>query len=192
MRPALLIWQASTLAGYVYSIRRITEDLPNWLLPALAYPAVFVNLTHGHNGFLTAMLFGLALLSLNKRPIIAGLLIGCLAYKPHFGLLIPLALLAGGYYRTFASAAVTVIALCAASTLAFGMEIWPAFFDSFSASKNIVLGRRHNRLFQDTVTVCCDQPLGRPGQTGLCRANFVGSLHPLDCIFGLSATGGQL
>ena len=32
------------------------------LLLALAFPAVFVNLGHGHNGFLTAALIGFALL----------------------------------------------------------------------------------------------------------------------------------
>ena len=34
-----------------------------WLLLAAAYPAVFVNLGHGHNGFLTAALMGRALVN---------------------------------------------------------------------------------------------------------------------------------
>ena len=44
---------ATTLAG----LRRG----PLWLLLALAFPAVFINLGHGHNGFLTAALIGGAL-----------------------------------------------------------------------------------------------------------------------------------
>ena len=40
-----------------------------WLLLALAYPAVFINLGHGHNGFLTAALLGCALVLLNRRPL---------------------------------------------------------------------------------------------------------------------------
>ena len=59
---------------------------------ALAFPAVFVNLGHGHNGFLTAALIGFALLWLDRRPVVAGILFGLLAYKPQFGLMIPLVL----------------------------------------------------------------------------------------------------
>ena len=46
------------------------------LLLALAFPAVFVNLGHGHNGFLTAALIGFALLWLDRRPVVAGILFG--------------------------------------------------------------------------------------------------------------------
>ncbi len=42
-----------------------------WLLFALAYPAVFVNLGHGHNGFLTAALMAMALVVLDRRPMAA-------------------------------------------------------------------------------------------------------------------------
>ncbi len=66
-----------------------------WLLLALAFPAVFINLGQAHNGFLTAALIGAALVLLERRPIVSGILIGLL-YKPQFGLLIPLALAAIG------------------------------------------------------------------------------------------------
>ena len=70
------------------------------LLLALAFPAVLVNLGHGQNGFLTAALLGGALVVLDRRPIVAGILFGLLVYKPQFGLMIPLALVAGGHWRT--------------------------------------------------------------------------------------------
>jgi len=89
-----------------------------WLLFAVAFPAVFINLGHGHNGFLTAALLGTALVMLVERPILAGVLIGCLAYKPQFGLLIPLVLIAGSHWRAFISAAATVAVLTLAVTLA--------------------------------------------------------------------------
>ncbi len=41
-----------------------------------------MNLGHGHNGFLTAALFGFALVQLDRRPIVAGILFGLIAYKP--------------------------------------------------------------------------------------------------------------
>ena len=110
-----------------------------WLLPALAFPAMFVNLGHGHNGFLTAALMAAALVSLDRRPWLAGVLFGCLAYKPQFGVLIPLVLIAGGYWRSVAAATVTVAALALAVTLAFGTEVWTAFLASTQFTRTVVL-----------------------------------------------------
>ena len=110
-----------------------------WLLLALAYPAVFVNLGHGHNGFLTAALMGFALVTLDTRPILAGVLFGLLAYKPQFGLMIPLVLVATGRWRTVFAAGATVAALVIAATLAFGMETWRAFFVFAEYTRAIVL-----------------------------------------------------
>jgi len=110
-----------------------------WLLLALAFPAVFINLGHGHNGFLTAALFGGALLLLDRRPILAGVLFGLLVYKPQFGVLIPLALIASGRWRTVMSAAITVVAMTIATTWAFGIDIWSAFLASGRFTRTVVL-----------------------------------------------------
>jgi len=110
-----------------------------FFLLALAFPAVFINLGHGHNGFLTAALIGGALVLLDHRPILAGILIGLLAYKPQFGLLIPLVLIASGRWRVFFAAGVTVAALALAVTLAFGIEVWSAFFASSAFTRTVVL-----------------------------------------------------
>ena len=106
---------------------------------ALAFPAVFINLGHGHNGFLTAALMGGALFMLVERPILAGVLIGCLAYKPQFGMLIPLVLIVGGHWRAFAAAAATVVVLVFGVSLAFGPEVWSAFLASTKFTREVVL-----------------------------------------------------
>ena len=110
-----------------------------WLLLAAAYPAVFINLGHGHNGFLTAALIGAALVLLDRRPLIAGILFGLLAYKPQFGLLIPLVLLASGRWRTFVAATATVALLGLAATIAFGPQVWDAFLASTRFTREVVL-----------------------------------------------------
>jgi hypothetical protein len=110
-----------------------------YLLLALAYPAVFINLGHGHNGFLTAALIGAALVVLDHRPIVAGILFGLLAYKPQFGLLIPLVLMATGRWKTFVAAAATVGLLALATTLVFGLKVWPAFLESTHFTRIVVL-----------------------------------------------------
>jgi hypothetical protein len=109
------------------------------LLLALAFPAVFVNIGHGHNGFLTAALLGAALLVLDRRPALAGILFGLVAYKPQFGVLIPLVLLATGRWRAFIAAALTVAALVLATLLAFGSEVWNAFLASTTLTRVEVL-----------------------------------------------------
>jgi hypothetical protein len=141
---ALAVWQASTLALYLLMIWGIASPSRaagrgELLLLALAYPAVLINIGHGQNGFLTAALLGGALFVLDRRPILAGLLIGLLVYKPQFGLMIPLALVAGGYWRSFAAAAAAVAVLTLVTTLAFGPEVWPAFQASTEFSRSVVL-----------------------------------------------------
>jgi alpha-1,2-mannosyltransferase len=150
---ALAVWQGVSLLLYLLSIRAILRNpascgrastgqkVPNelWLLLAVSFPAVFVNIGHGHNGFLTAALLGGGLVLLDRRPIIAGILLGLLAYKPQFGLMIPLVLAVGGRWRTMASAAATVGALAVATLLAFGAETWNAFLGSAYFTRVIVL-----------------------------------------------------
>jgi hypothetical protein len=110
-----------------------------WFLPALAFPAVLINITHGHNGFLTAALFGGGLLLLDRKPVVAGVLIGLLCYKPQFGVLIPLVLVATARWWAFVAAAATVVVVSALSWLAFGTETWLAFRDSLEFTRTVVL-----------------------------------------------------
>jgi len=109
-----------------------------WLLLAAAFPAVFVNLGHGHNGFLTAALLGFALLQLDRSPITTGILFGLLAYKPQFGLMIPLVLLATARWRALFAATATVAALSIAVTAVFGLDTWRAFFASAPFTREVL------------------------------------------------------
>ncbi|MDO9414419.1 MAG: glycosyltransferase family 87 protein [Pseudolabrys sp.] len=110
-----------------------------WLLLAIAFPAVFINLGHGQNGFLTVALFGGALALLDRRPIIAGMLIGLMIYKPQFGLMIPLVLLATGRWRVIFSATATIAALLLFTFIALGPDVWPSFRDSMTITRVVLL-----------------------------------------------------
>ena len=100
---------------------------------------MLINVGHGHNGFLTAALLGGGLVILDRRPLAAGILFGLMAYKPQFGLMIPIALAAGGYWRTFAAAAVTAVLLTLVTTLVFGVQVWHAFFVGAEFTRTVVL-----------------------------------------------------
>jgi hypothetical protein len=119
-------WIAVTLPGYLAAIRAIIGDRIGWLF-ALAFPAVIANVMAGQNGFLTASLFGGTLYWMERKPVWSGVCLGLLAYKPQFGILFPLALIAGKRWTVFVTAALMALAMAALSALAFGAASWQAF-----------------------------------------------------------------
>lgn len=133
-----IVWMAATLPLYVGAIRLIVGR-SGAALAALAFPGAALNFAFGQNGYFTAALLGAGLALLRSRPVLAGVMFGLLTYKPHFGLLLPIALLAGGHWRTIAAAAVTAIAVAALATAAFGPEVWPAFLASTKLTNHAVL-----------------------------------------------------
>jgi hypothetical protein len=134
----LSIWLTTSFAAYLAAMRAILPRTET-LLIAAAFPAVFVNIGHGQNGFLTAALLGGGLHLLDRRPWLAGVLIGLLAYKPQFGVLIPVAMLAGGKWSSIAAAVATVAALVAVSLVTLGGGVWHAFADSMAFTQTVVL-----------------------------------------------------
>ena len=124
---AFIGWMAASFIPYLAVMRGIIGR-PFGLMFAAAFPMVFNNTLVGQNGFLTAALIGGTLYLLPVRPILAGICLGLLTYKPQYGLLFPLVLIAASHWRAFIAAGVTAIALACLSWLAFGTESWLAFF----------------------------------------------------------------
>jgi alpha-1,2-mannosyltransferase len=112
------------------------------LVPLLAFPPVLWTIGLGQNGFLTAGLFGAATLLIDRRPTVAGLLFGALCVKPHFALLVPVALAAGGRWRAFAAAFACAAALCLLSLAVFGWQTWHAFLTAMMGSQAVYASGR--------------------------------------------------
>jgi len=123
---AAATWLVTTLAAYVAAIAGIL-GLRTGVLFALGFPAAIWNVTAGQNGFLTAALIGGTLGLLERHPALAGICLGLLTYKPQFGLLFPIVLIADRRWPTIAVATLTAIVLAALSWLAFGSATWEAF-----------------------------------------------------------------
>ncbi len=123
---AWLAWLALTSIPYLLAMRAILKDQSFWLI-ALGAPPVFFNIMYGQTGFLSAGLIGLGLVWLHPRPVLAGVCLGLASIKPHFGLLIPIALICGAHWKTFWSAVATVIAMAVATVLLFGADVWFGF-----------------------------------------------------------------
>jgi len=136
--PALLLWQATTLAAVLLLLRKVLPGRRAMVF-GLAAPVVLVCLSHGHNGFLTAALLGSGLLLLDRRPVVAGLLLGCLVYKPQFAIVIPPLLLVACNWRAIAGAALSAGVLTGATLLLWGLPVWQAFIDSLPLTREVVM-----------------------------------------------------
>ncbi len=124
---AFIGWAAVSFVPYLVVMRAIVGRSCGWLIAA-AFPVVLTNTLVGQNGFLTASLIGGMLYLLPTRPILAGVCLGLLSYKPQYGLLFPLGLIAASQWTVFFTAAVVAATVAALSWLAFGTESWQAFF----------------------------------------------------------------
>jgi len=125
---ALSVWLVATVTPLLFALRRLLGGLaPLELAACLAFPALIINAGHGQNGFLSAALFALACLCLDRRPLLAGLLLGAMIYKPQLAILIPFVLAFSGRWRAFAGAAAGAALLVALSWLVLGGASWAAF-----------------------------------------------------------------
>ncbi len=132
---AFYVFQIATLTAFLVVMRHIIRE-PGWLWigPVLAFPAIFWTIGLGQNAFLTASLLGGFTLLIDRRPVLAGVLLGLLCYKPHFGLLAPAGLACGGHWRTFLAAGATVAGLVLLSVALFGTGTWQAYLTAFAGS----------------------------------------------------------
>jgi alpha-1,2-mannosyltransferase len=135
---AFAVFQVCTLGMFILMMRSLlNESGVGWLAPLLAFPAVFWTFGLGQNAFLTASLFGGFTLLVERKPVAAGVLLGALCYKPHFGLLVPGALLAGRRWTAFAAAAGTVAWFVGLSIVLFGWRTWGAYLTAFAHSDQV-------------------------------------------------------
>ncbi len=125
--PAYFLWCAAGLGAYLYASCRggCTKKDVFFLFVC---PAVVVNLFAGQNGFFSAAFLIGGFTLLDRRPIVAGICFGLLTLKPQLGLLIPLALVLEGRWRTIFAAAATFAGLFAVSCAVFGFSAWSEYF----------------------------------------------------------------
>ncbi len=132
---AFLVFETGTLLFYLLVARHILGDRNSAILvPLLAFPPVLWTLGLGQNALLTAGLFGSATLLVDRRPVVAGILFGALCYKPHFALLVPVALAAGGHWRALGATFASAAALCLLSLSVFGWDVWRDYLTAAVAS----------------------------------------------------------
>jgi arabinofuranan 3-O-arabinosyltransferase len=123
----LVGWAAASFVPYMAMMRAVVGQRFG-LMAGAAFPVVLANTMAGQNGFLTAALLGGTLVLMPTRPILSGICLGLLSYKPQYGVLFPLVLIAASQWTVFFAAVVTTAALALMSWIAFGTDSWQAFF----------------------------------------------------------------
>jgi len=123
---AFFAWIAVTLPLYLASMRAVVGDKVGWLV-AGAFPCLLPNVVPGQNGLFTAALIGGTLTLLPSRPLLAGCCLGLLTYKPQFGILFPLLLIAGGHWRAIGAAVLSASALALGTIAVLGIAPWTEF-----------------------------------------------------------------
>ncbi len=131
---SLCLFLVSTfIAGF--SVCRVPKHLDLSLFVFLACPFVFLNISYGQNAFLSlALLAGGFVSLLDSRKVLAGVLFGLMTYKPQLGILIPVALVSGRYWKTIFAASATFFALFVLTSLLWGFDIWVAFLKQLSVA----------------------------------------------------------
>jgi alpha-1,2-mannosyltransferase len=140
---AFVVFETVSCLLYIFVVRRILHQRGwVWLVPIMAVPSALWTIGLGQNSFLTAAAFGAATLSLDRRPFLAGAAFGLLCYKPHFGLLVPVALAARRYWKAFAAAGLSAACLIGLSGLLFGWDTWRAFLEISSETGTVFANGR--------------------------------------------------
>lgn len=126
---ALAVWTSANLAAVAAAMRTSPESTGLTLLLAVLSPAVLVNGFQGLLcGFTAALLFA-ALMLLDRRPVVAGVLLGLLTLKPHLGIVAGLVVLMERRWTTVAATAVTAVALGGLSIGVAGTAVWAGYLD---------------------------------------------------------------
>jgi arabinofuranan 3-O-arabinosyltransferase len=135
---ALALWTAASLA--VFAALAVDWRRNRRLaLPLLFSPAAILCLLSGQSSFATAALMIGAFRLLDRRPALAGVLIGLLAFKPQLALLFPFWLIAARRWRVVVAAALTVAVLVLATAAVFGPQIWIDYVVRGIPGQNLVL-----------------------------------------------------
>jgi len=129
---ALIVWLIASFGFYLAAVYAIIPRRETLITASTLVVVILSNVLLGHTGFLTAALLGLSLVFMERRPWLSGIFLALLTYKPHFGLLFPIALLASRNWRVIGSTISAAVVLGALAAIAFGYEGWTSFIHALT------------------------------------------------------------
>lgn len=136
-KGALIVWSMLGAGALGLVLWKVVRD-PGFVAALLLFPAVSLCLINGQSGLFLAALVGGGLVLLDRRPWLAGIVLGIATVKPQMMLLVVPCLLLGRHWRAIAGLAATFAALVVLSFLAFGSVTWAGFFDNVLGGVDIL------------------------------------------------------
>ncbi|MDB5445581.1 MAG: hypothetical protein JWQ97_898 [Phenylobacterium sp.] len=131
-------WIMATGALYLWGAMK--AGAPWWVAFA---PCVLLVADCGQAPFIMGGLVIGAFAIMDERPTLSGVLLGLAAcIKPQIVLLVPIALMADGRWRTLIVAGLTGVVVCAASAAIWGVHIWFDWLGALGRFKDYVAANR--------------------------------------------------
>jgi hypothetical protein len=138
MPPALgavvfLLASFALMAAALILLSEKRDERLLYVLAALLSPAAAIAVWLGQNSFLTAALLVGGFALAKRRPLLAGILLGVLTYKPQFWLMVPIALIAARQWKTLGAALGSAALLALTSLVVFGPAPWEDWLSLMTA-----------------------------------------------------------
>lgn len=155
---SLLLSQLAQFAALAWAVRKWAPDKSYLflLLGVVLAPAAANNVLAGSNAVLVAALIVGGMALLQARPLLAGALLGVVAFKPQFFVLLPLALLAARQGRALIGMTASAIGLTLLSAALFGPSLWLDWFNVYLHPQTVagVNGTDWGHAWDESVSTC--------------------------------------
>ena len=143
---ALAVWWMFTGLVYgicCYGVWRACPQLRDYswtvTLLAAAFPAFFHLIAWGQTSAIALAVFTLAFFLLReRRDFLAGLVVGCLIFKPQLGLAVAVVFIAVGAWKIVAGAILSACAQLSAGVLYYGVEPLRVWLRMLSNVRNVI------------------------------------------------------
>jgi len=163
---AFALWNGCLFAAYAFVTRAFWRDDRRWLV--ILAPGVFVNVFFGQNGLLSFCLLVGGVQLLDKRPWLAGLVLGFMAYKPQLALAVPVVLIAGEAWTALFSAVASQAIFSLLVGAVLGFDSWKRFFDKALHPQSVVNGSSSSWKAVPSLSTLAEQlGLGKAAATAI-------------------------
>ena len=142
-----VVWMTGTTALALGLLRAFFRHMrPEGAIPLvvlLAFPAVWINIGCGQNGAVTLAILTGGFLLMDRRPVIAGLVLGLMVIKPQLAIGLPFVLGAAVLanpkrWRVFFATGFSALSLCGLAYLAVGQTGYAAFFANSTYAREVL------------------------------------------------------
>jgi len=162
---SLLLSQLAQFAALAWALKKLAPGKPYlfFLIGAFLCPAASNNVVAGSNAVLVTALIVGGFSLLDARPLLAGILLGVVIFKPQYFPLLPLALIAAKQMRALIGMAASVIILFLLSAVLFGPSLWLNWINVYLHPQQVagVNATDWGHSWDDSVSTCVSL-LGAP------------------------------